>query len=274
MAGVVFQCRHCRALETADHVVAVGGDVHLICKSCGAGSALPLRSGRDPGDTGNPGDPVGPHLVPQADQGDYPRTLELVPSSPPSVSLMPPASDNPAEPSSSTATTAAAATTTTTTTTAPSTAIAPSPAQALAGPFSDTQLSAIRERLEKLPEAVDLQVGLGERFVTLLTTRWPEATDHSQLVKAAAAAGELAFIGSRYRVVLDVVAEEPRARAAQQELLTLAMATMSGKELSTSTPSSSAGRTAAIAVLLLIVIAGAIVVFKTILGGGMAPPVG
>ena len=266
MAGVVFQCRHCRALETADHVVAVGGEVHLICKSCGAGSALPLRSGRDSGDAGNPGDPVGPHLVPQADQGDYPRTLELVPSSPPSVSLMPPASENPAEPSSST--------TAATTTTAPSTAIAPSPAQALAGPFSDTQLSAIRERLEKLPEAVDLQVGLGERFVTLLTTKWPEATDHSQLVKAAAAAGELAFIGSRYRVVLDVVAEEPRARAAQQELLTLAMATMSGKELSTSTSPSSAGRTAAIAVLLLIVIAGAIVVFKTILGGGMAPPVG
>ena len=67
-------------------------------------------------------------------------------------------------------------------------------------------------------------------------------------------------MGGRYRAVLDVVRDEPRARAAQQELITLAMATM---QPTTTTTTTSGGAIAAKVVLAMVVIG-------VMLGGGIA----
>lgn len=91
--------------------------------------------------------------------------------------------------------------------------------------FDDDVVARISAKL--LPPADDAprQAELAARFSRLLQ-HWHNETEHKQLLKAAAASDELAFIGTRYRAVLDIVRDEPRARAAQQDLIALAMANM------------------------------------------------
>ncbi|HEY1098711.1 MAG TPA: hypothetical protein VGF99_07275, partial [Myxococcota bacterium] len=128
-------------------------------------------------------------------------------------------------------------TTTFSTSTAPTVPVPPAlppmslPAAALvpvaAAPIATSWDGAARARIDdKLAPPTDEQKLLAERFERLLDGAWHNDAEHRQLLKAAAAADQLAFVGARYRAVLDVVRDEPKARHAQQELLTLAMATM------------------------------------------------
>ena len=94
---------------------------------------------------------------------------------------------------------------------------------------------------------------------------WQSEAEHKAILKAAAAAGELAFVGGRYRAVLDVVRDEPRAKAAQNELLTLAMATMTSIRSDPSPPSSTA-RTVAMFIMVVIIGGGVFMLVRSMLG--------
>lgn len=201
-AGVVAQCPACRALVVVGAIVVDGSRAAdgtpragLPCAACGVVSWLPL-------------------------------TTTIVTSPLPSLTALPPA----ASPALADVTASAAATSSPAvpapTVPAPTTATATT---AIAtATFDDDILARVRARCPA-PEAS--QTHLAERFEALLTTTWAQEAEHKALLKAAAAAGELAFVGARYRAVLDTVRDEPRARAAQQELLTMAMATMSSQRL-------------------------------------------
>jgi hypothetical protein len=208
-AGVVAQCPACRALVVVGAVVVDGSRAAdgtpragLPCAACGVVSWLPL-------------------------------TTTIVTSPLPSLTALPPAA-SPAladvtASAAATSSPAAPASTVAPPTPTPATTAAAATATAIAtATFDDDTLARVRARCPA-PEAS--QTHLAERFETLLTTTWAQEAEHKALLKAAAAAGELAFLGARYRAVLDTVRDEPRARAAQQELLTMAMATMSSQRL-------------------------------------------
>jgi Trp operon repressor len=139
---------------------------------------------------------------------------------------------------------------------APSTAIVPAAPVAIvpsvASSFDDDVLQRITAKLAA-PAAGQQQ--LAERFSKLLS-QWHNETEHKQLLKAAAASDELAFVGSRYRAVLDVVRDEPRARAAQQELITLAMATMSTNRSLTTTEEPQGNNTFKVVLAVVLVLVG------------------
>jgi hypothetical protein len=123
----------------------------------------------------------------------------------------------------------------------------------------------VRVRARFTIEPNDNQQVLATRFDTLLEAGWHTEADHKALLKAAAAAGELAFIGSRYRAVLDVIRDEPRAKQAQNELLTLAMATITtvrGDE----PPQSATARNIMMVLLVLVIGGGVFVLMRTVIG--------
>ncbi|MBI1946098.1 MAG: hypothetical protein HYS27_10400 [Deltaproteobacteria bacterium] len=103
---------------------------------------------------------------------------------------------------------------------------APAPATIMAGPFDAELRARLRERLAALPPSGGAQEELAAAFVELLDT-WQGEAAHKALLRRASAAGELAFVGQRYRAVLDVAPNDAAARRAQEEVLALAMATMS-----------------------------------------------
>ncbi len=133
----------------------------------------------------------------------------------------------------------------------PSSSTEPStePSSDLVAAFAPDVLERIRARWTEPTEA---QLALAARFEALLERRWSTPSEHTALVKRAAAEDALAFIGQRYRSVLDVVNNEPRARAAQAELLTLATAMLT---IPTDAPAAADGASAwktAFAVLIFL----------------------
>jgi hypothetical protein len=201
-AAVIAQCPACRALGLVGAVVVDGSRdadgaprAGLPCGACGAVAWLPLSTTVAAG-TG-PVSPSWPSLPP------------------PSLAALPSPSSRDAAPAQASSS-------------PPVVEAAPAPVStALAAAFDDETLRRIRARVDTAPSPSPTQQPLAERFEALLTTKWQNEAEHKGLLKMAAVAGELAFVGSRYRAVLDVVRDEPRARAAQGELLTMAMATMS-----------------------------------------------
>jgi hypothetical protein len=141
----------------------------------------------------------------------------------------------------------------------------PAPSSALAPGFDAATVARVRARFTIEPNAA--QQGLAARFDRLLDGQWASDAEHKALLKTAAAAGELAFVGHRYRSVLDVVRDESRARSAQQELLTLAMATMSTQRSDEGIDTSPSSAKVAL-VVLAVVVFGAVVVglFRVVMG--------
>lgn len=92
-------------------------------------------------------------------------------------------------------------------------------------PGAELPVEACRERLLGLPEVDDGARPLVEAFDTLLE-RWDDFEEHKRLIQRASLSGQLPVLGVRYRTVLEVRPEEPVARRAQQEILALAMATL------------------------------------------------
>jgi len=212
VSGVVTQCPACRALVVVGAVVVDGSRAAdgtpragLPCSACGALSWLPLTTTKTVTTSPLPTLTALPSVT-------HPALTDAAAVEPPTVATMALTTEAPAPPLSPP------------TTTSPTT----SPATITVAGFDDDTLGRVRARVASPTES---QAHLAERFDALLTAKWSQEAEHKALLKAAAAAGELAFVGSRYRAVLDVVRDEPRARAAQNELLTMAMATMSSQRL-------------------------------------------
>jgi len=112
---------------------------------------------------------------------------------------------------------------------APSTAMVPVAGAAIAtvgARFSDEQRGRIEARIAKLGPATDLQRDLSTTFERLLG-QWGNEAEHKQFLKKASMVGELAFAGQRYRAVLEEAPADPQAKTAQNDILGLAMASMS-----------------------------------------------
>jgi hypothetical protein len=239
--GVVFQCGSCRALGVAAEVVvgADGTSVGLACASCASTTWLPVAAaGSVRAQARSPG--TAPRALPPASSSALPPLM--------ASNVNDERGDNggddggtshdvlapPASTSTSTLPTAAAARSNepvpgiqAVATTATATATA-SKATAVAAGFAEDVRARIVERWKRLGEFTAEQAPLAARLERLAQTGWHDESEHKSLLKAASVAGELAFVGARYRAVLDVVRDDPRARAAQQELLNLAMLTMKG----------------------------------------------
>ncbi|MCC7072837.1 MAG: hypothetical protein IT383_16030 [Deltaproteobacteria bacterium] len=83
----------------------------------------------------------------------------------------------------------------------------------------------VRHRLAELPAASAAQQELAAAFAMLLEA-WNREAAHKAMLQRASGAGELAFVGQHYRAVLEAAPGDPIARRAQDEILSLAMATM------------------------------------------------
>lgn len=258
MAGaLVFQCTACRSLGSAVDVVVAsdGASAALVCPSCRFSCWLPV-SGR--GEAG-----VDASVVvaarPALPAASVTAPTSAAPTHAPGTAMTVAASQSLAQPTPGENDVAS---------------LALVPLASLNGTglaLTGAGLEAadrVRERLARQPAPSTEQVTLHERFDRLLSGNWHAESEHKSLLKMAALAGELAFIGGRYRAVLDIVRDEPRAKAAQQELLTLAMATMTqSKDLGSpgGAPERSAGRTAAIVGLVVVFLIGGAFFVKTVI---------
>jgi hypothetical protein len=231
---LIVQCPSCRSLVAVDSVVVDGrrsttGDplAGVRCEACGALTMLPIVEASAPAADMTPPESsttalsavtaVRAPIAPTPFEQDSPATpspLATPTSSPPS--LAPPSTFGPDAPA-----------------------------------LPPDVLERIRVRW---PAPTDVQAHLAERFERLLENRWSEPTEHTALVKSAAADGELAFLGQRYRAVLDVVPNEPRARAAQGELLTLATAMMTVRKVEAAPDDGASGWKVAVAVATFLVV--------------------
>jgi len=216
VSGVVAQCPACRALVVVGAIVVDGSRAAdgtpragLPCSACGALSWLPLAT------------------TTTVTTSPLPTLTALPPVTRPALAEAA-AVEAPPTVAPATTSTAASPTTPTTPTPPPSAPPPPTAVAVAVAAFDGDTLGRVRARFAA---PIESQTHLAERFDVLLSTKWSQEAEHKALLKAAAVAGELAFVGSRYRAVLDVVRDEPRARAAQNELLTMAMATMSNQRL-------------------------------------------
>lgn len=277
--AVVFQCCACRALGSAVDVVVApdGARAGLVCPLCRFTSWLPAaghhaahhaahhaQGGAEPGRTTATVEgprPLAAPAAPAPSLSPFSPTGEAASAMPP-ITMPSTTSMVPSMPSTLLAPTEAPP--------LPITALVPAAPRALQTTFDPDTGERIRARLRQLPAPTLEQEHLRERFDELLATSWHQETGHKQLLKSASLAGELAYVGARYRAVLDVVRDEPRARAAQQELLTLAMVTMqTSKELGSLGPGSigeskSTAKTVAAVLLIVAILVGGIVFVRLI----------
>jgi hypothetical protein len=245
-AGLIAQCPNCRALVMVSAIVVDGSTASdgspragLSCSACGAVSWLPQLVSSSSAALSSSSSAVSTALPSLASLAAPSSTPELVPAMlPPSTALVMPAA----------------------------------PTTALAASFDPETLTKVRARFTIEPN--EGQGHLAERFEKLLDGQWANEAEHKVLLKAAAAAGELAFVGNRYRAVLDVVRDEPRARAAQQELLTLAMATMSTQRSNDALDKSPGSGKLVLAVLVVAAIGGGVFVLMRILMSSLAGGLG
>jgi hypothetical protein len=259
--AVIFQCTACRALGAAvDVVVALDGTrAGLVCGLCRFTSWLPVSGAAEVASTA-----TAPTLPPALPPAPLP-TLALPPLST-STSTSTPTS----EPFTLTPVVPAAAPAETSPTKAPAMASAASTTteSAVAVTGGLAELERVRARIATLPAPNEAQTMLNAQFEQLLSSSWGNTGAHKTLLKAAALHGELAFVGNRYRAVLDVVRDEPQAKAAQQELLTLAMATMqNSKDLARMEPKGTSSTTLIVGGLIAIALAvGGVLVVKSFIG--------
>ena len=150
----------------------------------------------------------------------------------------------------------------------PSTGPSTGPSTSLAASFDAGTIALVRARFTIEPTGA--QQGLAARFDRLLDGQWASDAEHKALLKTAAAAGELAFVGHRYRSVLDVVRDESRARAAQQELLTLAMATLSTQRSDEGIDTRPSSAKVALVVLAVAVVGAMVVALLRMVMGSMS----
>ncbi|MBM4279636.1 MAG: hypothetical protein FJ137_02380 [Deltaproteobacteria bacterium] len=126
-----------------------------------------------------------------------------------------------------------------------------------AGPWSEQLRARVLARWGSLGEVSAAQSGLAARLDRLARGPWNEEAEHKALLETASMTGELAFVGARYRAVLDVVRDDPRARAGQQELLKLALATMkNAPDLASTNPERRGGVYAALVIFAALLLVG------------------
>lgn len=240
---MIVQCPACRALVVADSVVVEGTRAGLRCTACAVITWLPTTS---------PSTAVLPLPAPPV----------LVVTSLPAVSTMP------------TAPTMPAAQVLPSVPTLPSTAmtpLAPTAVTAIVAGFDTDVVERIHAKVPVLVSPSPEQADLAARFSRLLS-HWHNDAEHKQLLKAAALVNELPLVGARYRAVLDVVREDPRARAAQQELISLAMVTMTQTRTVTAERSGlGTGLKAAVGIVIVLVVGGGIVAGANWLKTSLAP---
>lgn len=136
-------------------------------------------------------------------------------------------------------------------------------------PFGADVRDRVRVRLESLPPPLDSQLELAAGFELLLDS-WHGDAAHKAMLKRASGCGELAFIGQRYRAVLDVVPDDPAARRAQQEILTLAVGALSATRDLGALGEDSAGKTRRRALVAAIILFSFIAIVQWALREGTA----
>jgi hypothetical protein len=92
--------------------------------------------------------------------------------------------------------------------------------------LTEEQRELVHKKLAQLAPAGDAQRGVADDFRKLLGA-WEDTSAHKSFVQRASAGGELSFAGQAYRAVLEAIPGEPAAKKAQNEILALAMASLS-----------------------------------------------
>lgn len=243
-SGVIYQCPACRALVVVATCIVEGERAGLRCMSCRVVSWLPAAGVRSTNLLSEKPATADESSVPGTQPGhSETRVLPAQPSDGPSVetplwsaAYRPP----PPVPSST------------------SVSSVPSASTAMVG-WSAEQHGDVAERVAKVAPHSDAQGDLLREFRALFVN-WSHAPAHRLLLQKASLAGELAFVGGCYRAVLDVVKQDPQAKAAQSELLTLAMASLPrDNDVESVAQASRMARGVLIAVVLLLT--GATVLF-------------
>ena len=240
-AGVVFQCAACRALAVASSISLDGGRAGLACAACGNVTWLPIAQ------------TTGSTVVVDADTAR---------SSMAPVALPSPAPTSPAPPS----------------TALPSMALATvaGTGMVVVGLAPDVR-ARVRSRVGALPAGGAEQQPLAQSFDALLDD-WHNAAAHKQLLKKAAMTDQLAFVGQRFRAVLDESPGEAAAKKAQNEIMTLAMAALGNKKDLGSLEEKGNGKTAlaviAVVALVLVLVAALWVVPKLLPMAGAGATMG
>jgi hypothetical protein len=205
---VIFQCAHCRSLvDVTEAIVDVRG-VGLPCSACGQHTRLQRRETTQVMAVLETREPMGGRDVPRSithlpglghKHDGVEQTVEFLraPSTP-----VPVGSIN-------------------------TTVEFLHAGAAITAPPNESVLDRARARIEALPPpATDTQRSLADGFGELLSS-WNDSSKHKALLMRASVDGELQILGQRYRAVLDVDPSNAAAKAAQEELLSLAMVTMS-----------------------------------------------
>lgn len=210
---IVFQCPACRSLVTANEV-SIPLDGSRAGLPCSACRSIAWLPATGAVDAESaPHEPAAPRA-----------RVQPTPSLPPPTAIAPRA---PTEP-------------------------APAAHAGVAPRLTEEQRELVHAKLARLPPAGDAQNGVAEDFKKLLRA-WEDASAHKGFLQRASASGELSFAGQSYRAVLDAIPGEPAAKKAQNEILALAMASLSSTRDLGAVPQK--GRS-----LQVILIAGSVVV--------------
>ncbi|MCP4503880.1 MAG: hypothetical protein GY822_28470 [Deltaproteobacteria bacterium] len=223
---VIVQCLTCRALVDVAQVQRVAEGVHLHCSACDAASFLPEVNTPSslPEDRNERAEPWNP------------QENEAFASSPLPAGASSPSSElNSAKLDNETAVDETGA--------------------------KEASLVAIdiekaNAALEKLPTTED-PFGFATDFCELLD-HWDDAAAHAKLIQRAALQSSLPILGARYRAILDVNPEDVRAKAAQDQIMTQAMARMDSFGSSKSTTGNAKRWSTAAMVILTLIMSGAI----------------
>ena len=129
--------------------------------------------------------------------------------------------------------------------------------------------SRVAPKLVRLPQPTAEQRLLEAGFSQLLD-RWELPDEHKSLLQRASMAGELGFLGQRYRAVLDAVPDDPHAKKAQAEILVLAMAQMKSSPEMTSDGGASRARTILIGVVSIGFVAALLTLGGQLMRNGMS----
>lgn len=128
-----------------------------------------------------------------------------------------------------------------------------------AGGLTGAQKERLLARLEKAAPNSDGQRDLAQSFLRLLD-EWERESDHKQFLKKASTLNELAFAGARYRAFLAEVPGDVRAKAAQDDILTFAMASLS-RQRDLGRADEKAGKNSVLTALIAFTILGVVLLF-------------
>lgn len=230
IAGVVYQCAACRSLVSVRTIVVDNAHERaaLGCDLCGARTWLPTT---DVSGASNNASATA-RVVDVEHAATTSTALALASSSVAAATALVP-----------TATAPAAVMTTAT--------------------WSSEQRARIDDRIAKLAPSGAAQAELASSFTRLLSS-WASEAEHKQFLKKASMVGELAFAGQRYRAVLSEAPSDAHAKKAQNDILGLAMASMSREKDLGSTSASGRGKKVAAAVIVLVGALACIAIIKSL----------